>query len=94
MYFTYTQLFDGDDVTVVQTGFSNLRNLGFTIEKCPYQLQLSCPACKAVTTCTDCLSKTTFCNDCKDKMGKCQNCKSADYQKTCNDCTEFEGKCT
>ncbi|XP_058866274.1 uncharacterized protein LOC131708112 isoform X1 [Acipenser ruthenus] len=94
MYFTYTQLFDGDDVTLVQKGFSNLRNLGFTIEKCPYKLQLSCPDCKAMTACTDCLSKTTFCNNCKDKMRKCQNCKSVDYQKTCNDCTEFKGKCT
>ncbi|XP_051991584.1 uncharacterized protein LOC127650296 [Xyrauchen texanus] len=100
MYFIYTQLFhDESNVALtltqqkVKEGFSNLRKLGFTIEMCPYQLQLSCPQCKSVTACTNCLSKTTFCNNCKDKMYKCQTCKSVDYQKTCNDCPEFKGDC-
>ncbi|XP_051988521.1 uncharacterized protein LOC127648006 [Xyrauchen texanus] len=97
MYFIYTQLFDDEsDVETqqkVKEGFSNLRNLGFTIEKCPYQQKLSCPQCKGVPACTVCLSKTTFCNNCKDRMNKCQTCKSVDYQNTCNDCPEFKGNC-
>ncbi|KAK6477816.1 hypothetical protein HHUSO_G21425, partial [Huso huso] len=92
-YFTYTQLYLNDDSAQVQAGFTNLRTLGFTIEKCSYELQLSCLRCKGKTPCDECWNKITVCNNCNDRMSNCQSCKSAEYKKACGDCAVFEQDC-